>query len=157
MLQAKAILSEQPPILEIPVPEGTHFTVCGDVHGQFYDLLNIFELNGLPSPENPYLFNGDFVDRGSWSVEVILTLLGFKVLYPTGAWKQREREGGGGPRAGRSCGFEESHCASSRVREDPGWLSLFSDTARSVCPALAPSPTTTQRCTCTAATTRRRR
>ncbi|OPJ69939.1 hypothetical protein AV530_016397 [Patagioenas fasciata monilis] len=57
-------------------------TVCGDTHGQFYDLLNIFELNGLPSESNPYIFNGDFVDRGSFSVEVILTLFGFKLLYP---------------------------------------------------------------------------
>uniref|UniRef100_A0A8D0F835 Serine/threonine-protein phosphatase n=1 Tax=Strix occidentalis caurina TaxID=311401 RepID=A0A8D0F835_STROC len=57
-------------------------TVCGDTHGQYYDLLNIFELNGLPSEANPYIFNGDFVDRGSFSVEVILTLFGFKLLYP---------------------------------------------------------------------------
>ena len=44
--------------------------------------MNIFELNGLPSEENPYLFNGDFVDRGSFSVECIFVLFGFKLLYP---------------------------------------------------------------------------
>ena len=44
--------------------------------------MNIFELNGLPSKNNPYLFNGDFVDRGSFSVEVILTFLLFKMSDP---------------------------------------------------------------------------
>jgi serine/threonine-protein phosphatase 5 len=46
--------------------------------------LNIFSINGEPSAERPYLFNGDFVDRGSFSVEVILTLFGYKLVYPTG-------------------------------------------------------------------------
>jgi len=60
-------------------------TVCGDTHGQFYDLLHIFESvnGGFPSRDNPYVFNGDFVDRGSFSVEVILTLLLFKLHDPT--------------------------------------------------------------------------
>ncbi|CAD7957807.1 unnamed protein product [Amoebophrya sp. A25] len=66
----------------IDFPEGSEFTTCGDVHGQYYDLLNIWNLNGLPSKENPYLFNGDFVDRGSFSVEVILALFVWKLCFP---------------------------------------------------------------------------
>mmetsp|Transcript_24086 Transcript_24086/g.61749 ORF Transcript_24086/g.61749 Transcript_24086/m.61749 type:complete len:494 (-) Transcript_24086:75-1556(-) len=83
VLGAQRVLKELPSLVDINVPESTHITVCGDVHGQFYDLCNIWELNGLPSESNPYLFNGDFVDRGSFSVEVILTLLAMKLLYPT--------------------------------------------------------------------------
>ncbi|VDD75518.1 unnamed protein product [Mesocestoides corti] len=78
-----------PSLVDITVPDGAKFTVCGDIHGQFYDLLNIFELNGLPSEENPYLFNGDFVDRGSFSVECIFTLIGFKLLYPNHFYMSR--------------------------------------------------------------------
>jgi serine/threonine-protein phosphatase 5 len=82
ILQAQAILKALPALVDVEVPAGGEITVCGDTHGQFYDLLRIFDLNGLPSEANPYLFNGDFVDRGSWSVEIILTLLAFKCLYP---------------------------------------------------------------------------
>lgn len=60
-----------------------YFNVCGDTHGQYYDTCNIFEQYGLPSPCNPYLFNGDFVDRGSFSVENVYLLFCFKLLYPS--------------------------------------------------------------------------
>lgn len=59
--------------------------MCGDTHGQFFDVLRIFDLNGRPSASNPYVFNGDFVDRGSFSFEVVFTFLAYKVAYPTGA------------------------------------------------------------------------
>jgi len=78
-------------LMEISIPEVApehdptlepRLTVCGDTHGQYYDVLNIFEMNGYPSCTNPYLFNGDFVDRGSFSLEVILTYLLFKLMDP---------------------------------------------------------------------------
>lgn len=82
LLQIKQILSALPTVVDVIIPDDDEITVCGDVHGQFYDLLNIFEMNGLPFPSNPYLFNGDFVDRGSFSVEIILTLFCWKIVYP---------------------------------------------------------------------------
>ncbi|KAJ4730331.1 Serine/threonine protein phosphatase [Melia azedarach] len=89
VLQTRDMLRALPSLVDIDIPDGNHFTVCGDVHGQFYDLLNIFELNGLPSEENPYLFNGDFVDRGSFSLEVILTLFAFKCMCPSAIYLSR--------------------------------------------------------------------
>lgn len=69
-------------MVHVVIDDLEEITVCGDVHGQYYDLLNIFKINGNPSESNPYLFNGDFIDRGSFSVEVILTLLMWKVCLP---------------------------------------------------------------------------
>eukprot|EP00792_Barthelona_sp_PAP020_P005403 TRINITY_DN2636_c0_g1_i1.p1 TRINITY_DN2636_c0_g1~~TRINITY_DN2636_c0_g1_i1.p1 ORF type:complete len:385 (+),score=100.24 TRINITY_DN2636_c0_g1_i1:82-1236(+) len=54
--------------------------IIGDIHGQFQDLLSIFKLNGYPSTKNPYLFNGDIVDRGKYSVECFCTILMFKIF-----------------------------------------------------------------------------
>ncbi|KAF7815769.1 serine/threonine-protein phosphatase 5 isoform X1 [Senna tora] len=89
VLQMREMLQALPSLVDINIPDAKHFTVCGDVHGQYYDLLNIFELNGLPSEENPYLFNGDFVDRGSFSLEVILTLFAFKCMSPSAIYLAR--------------------------------------------------------------------
>lgn len=76
------LLKKSSTLVDVTVPEADSITVCGDVHGQYYDLLNIWARNGVPSERNPYLFNGDFVDRGSFSVEVILVLFAWKLAYP---------------------------------------------------------------------------
>jgi len=80
--KATELFDQQDTLVHINIDELEEITVCGDVHGQYYDLMNIFNINGHPSEENPYLFNGDFIDRGSFSVEVIMTLLAYKVCFP---------------------------------------------------------------------------
>uniref|UniRef100_A0A7S0Q896 Serine/threonine-protein phosphatase T n=1 Tax=Coccolithus braarudii TaxID=221442 RepID=A0A7S0Q896_9EUKA len=82
LLEVKRIFEVQPSLVDVEVPPGSHINVCGDTHGQFYDLLHIFELYGYPGEDNPFLFNGDFVDRGSFSLEVVMLLFACKALYP---------------------------------------------------------------------------
>ena len=83
LLKVKNIfMAQKEALIDVNIPDDTKFTVVGDIHGQFYDLLHIFEINGYPSEENPYLFNGDYVDRGVFSLECITTLIAFKILYP---------------------------------------------------------------------------
>ena len=51
----------QSSLVEVTIPDCDRFTVCGDIHGQFYDLLNIFKLNDLPSEDNPYVSSSYFL------------------------------------------------------------------------------------------------
>ena len=83
LLKVKNIFKEyQAALIDINIPPGKNITVVGDIHGQFYDLLHIFEINGYPSEDNIYLFNGDYVDRGVFGVECLITLISLKILYP---------------------------------------------------------------------------
>jgi serine/threonine-protein phosphatase 4 catalytic subunit len=75
--KAREILVDEGNVQLIPAP----VTICGDIHGQFYDLIELFKVGG-ECPYTNYLFLGDFVDRGYYSVETFLLLLALKVRYP---------------------------------------------------------------------------
>jgi len=74
---SRKVFMSQGTLLELEAP----IKICGDIHGQFHDLLRIFEYGGWP-PESSYMFLGDYVDRGKQSLETIALLLGYKVKYP---------------------------------------------------------------------------
>lgn len=104
ILKARNLLAQEPNLLELRSPItgmhlantycANHSTVVGDIHGQYYDLLKLFDITGLP-PNTHYLFLGDYVDRGvyvciAWlhiltceqSCEVVLLLFALKINHP---------------------------------------------------------------------------
>ena len=82
---AREVFLRQPMLVTLEAP----VTIAGDIHGQYFDLLRVFELAELPPPYTQYLFLGDYVDRGAHSLETITLLLALKVQHPTAMWLLR--------------------------------------------------------------------
>ncbi|WFD18242.1 protein-serine/threonine phosphatase [Malassezia caprae] len=76
--QVRQIMLEESNIQPVSSP----VTVCGDIHGQFWDLLELFRVGG-DLPETSYIFMGDFVDRGFFSLETLSYLMALKARYPS--------------------------------------------------------------------------
>jgi len=79
--QALKIFQSQANVSHVTINEVTKLTVVGDLHGQLSDLIYILDKSGLPSFKNKYIFNGDFVDRGENSVEVVTLIFALLVAF----------------------------------------------------------------------------
>ena len=82
--EAQRIVEDQPVMLEVQAP----LQIVGDIHGQYPDLLRLFEFRGMP-PDANYLFLGDYVDRGANGLECMFLLMALKIKHPEKVWLLR--------------------------------------------------------------------
>ncbi|KAJ7553681.1 hypothetical protein O6H91_06G108500 [Diphasiastrum complanatum] len=79
---ASKLMHREPNCLTIDPDPSCNVVLVGDVHGQLHDVLHLLEISGYPGPNQIYVFNGDYVDRGAWGFETYLLLLAWKILLP---------------------------------------------------------------------------
>lgn len=78
------VFSQEPNLVKLKDP----ITVVGDIHGQYYDFVKMLEVGGPPG-DTQYIFLGDYVDRGSYSIEVLALIYSLKIKYPKRIWMLR--------------------------------------------------------------------
>lgn len=84
LVKIMEVLYDEPTLLTLRSP----ITICGDIHGQLFDLFELFDTGGDPGATQ-YLFMGDYVDRGYYSLETFLYLVALKLKYPKNVWLLR--------------------------------------------------------------------
>ncbi len=100
--RARDVLMEESNVQPVPAP----VTICGDVHGQFHDLMELFRIGGM-APDTNFLFCGDYVDRGYFSVETVRLFLCF--------FKGKKEKTNQNIKIGESVGMFESETSQSSV------------------------------------------
>eukprot|EP00437_Effrenium_voratum_P008079 CAMPEP_0181438670 /NCGR_PEP_ID=MMETSP1110-20121109/22029_1 /TAXON_ID=174948 /ORGANISM="Symbiodinium sp., Strain CCMP421" /LENGTH=417 /DNA_ID=CAMNT_0023562365 /DNA_START=13 /DNA_END=1266 /DNA_ORIENTATION=- len=125
VLDVLSLLQQEKSLQRVAVPPGSKITVVGDIHGQYFDFVHMIqEVSGKPSPQNPILFNGDFVDRGPWSVEVLLCLFAFKLQYPNAVHFNR------GNHESEMTNYQYGFANEVKVKYEEKLMELFSETFR---------------------------
>ncbi|KAI0031151.1 phosphoprotein phosphatase PPZ [Vararia minispora EC-137] len=118
---AREIFLGQPTLIELSPP----VKIVGDVHGQYSDLIRLFEMCGFPPSAN-YLFLGDYVDRGKQSLETILLLLCYKIKYPENFFLLRgNHECANVTRGKRIYGFYDECKRRCNIKTWKGFIDVF--------------------------------
>jgi len=126
VLDVISILRKESTVQDVTIPAGKALTVVGDLHGQYWDFLNLLKLAGRPSADTPFIFNGDFVDRGSWSIEVIMVLFAFKLKDPSFVGMNR------GNHEMLETNILYGFCGECISKYDAGLFDLFSESFRNL-------------------------